>query len=246
MSRFVNRMIRNVDLSEVASEAEALGASSEHVSEILERITDPRVLRQHKSIWVAEFAKSSKARKNRVALASALGDPVARQVVPSRRRADFPSEEFFYRNKKILTPLEWLNFMLDCAENVLDIFEDYYPNDKRPRFAIETTRRFVESVEEGRKVSGREWDSAYSGAYDAQQRALGDAIADETSTPAAAEVAYAALQSIAALKSSHPILNVYVVASSARMARTQVVLGGRELEEDWQRNCLIDYLIGFR
>ena len=53
-----------------------------------------------------------------------------------------------------------------CAETVLDIFEKKYPNDKRPRVAIETARRWcsgVASIEEVRDASA----SAYAAAADA-------------------------------------------------------------------------------
>lgn len=37
-----------------------------------------------------------------------------------------------------------LSFRADCEEHVLHIFEAKYPNDKRPRRAVEATRKFVQ------------------------------------------------------------------------------------------------------
>jgi len=37
-------------------------------------------------------------------------------------------------------------FACDCAERVLHIYERDYPEDKRPRIAIETSRRFVQGL----------------------------------------------------------------------------------------------------
>src|SRR3972149_5760710 len=34
-------------------------------------------------------------------------------------------------------------FACDCAESVLPIFEKYYPDDRRPRTAIEVSRQFA-------------------------------------------------------------------------------------------------------
>ena len=40
-----------------------------------------------------------------------------------------------------------------CAEHVLPFFEKYYPNDKRPRKAIETAREWVKYIDdEKRKI----------------------------------------------------------------------------------------------
>jgi len=57
-------------------------------------------------------------------------------------------------------------FACDCAEHVLSLYEAKYPDDRRPRKAIETARRYAEgkaAVEELTDV----WDAAWAAAEDA-------------------------------------------------------------------------------
>ena len=53
-------------------------------------------------------------------------------------------------------------FACDCAEQVLPLFERDYPEDKRPRVAIETARRFANG-----KATREELDAAWAAALDA-------------------------------------------------------------------------------
>ena len=52
-----------------------------------------------------------------------------------------PAELFKALTK--LTPQEQRLFTCDCAEHVLSYFEGFQPDDKRPRMAIETSRRYA-------------------------------------------------------------------------------------------------------
>ena len=57
-------------------------------------------------------------------------------------------------------------FACDCAERVLPLFEKRYPNDKRPRKAIEVARRFVI----GEATRG-EWSATWSATWSAARSA---------------------------------------------------------------------------
>ena len=57
-------------------------------------------------------------------------------------------------------------FAADCAEHVLPIWESEYPNDDRPRQAIEVSRQFAEG-----NVSAQTWSAAESAAWSAAESA---------------------------------------------------------------------------
>jgi hypothetical protein len=50
-------------------------------------------------------------------------------------------------------------FACDCAEQVLPLFEREYPEDKRPRVAIETARRFANGEATQQELAAA-WDAA--------------------------------------------------------------------------------------
>ena len=90
-------------------------------------------------------------------------------------------------------PLKQIHCACDIAERVLPIFEKKYPDDKRPREAIEAARRYADdpSNENRRKVraaASAAWDAAGDARWDARDAwtasaasAAGDArsVADE-------------------------------------------------------------------
>jgi len=62
----------------------------------------------------------------------------------------------------------------DFAERVLPIFEKLYPNDKRPRAAIETARRYANgeaTIEELNAARSAAWDAAWDAARSAARYA---------------------------------------------------------------------------
>jgi len=63
-------------------------------------------------------------------------------------------------------------FACDCAEHTLHFFEDKYPEDKRPRLAIEASRRTL-TDKSAEALSA--WDAARAAAWDAARAAAGDA-----------------------------------------------------------------------
>jgi hypothetical protein len=61
-------------------------------------------------------------------------------------------------------------FAADCAEQVLHLFEEKYPNDNRPRLAIEAARKFANG-----EITREELDAARAAAWDAAWAATWDA-----------------------------------------------------------------------
>ena len=72
-------------------------------------------------------------------------------------------------------------FAFWCAEQVLPIYEEKYPDDNRPRRAIETARRYAEGLAtEGELAAARTaaWAAAWAAASDAAWDAAWDAAGD--------------------------------------------------------------------
>jgi hypothetical protein len=61
-------------------------------------------------------------------------------------------------------------FAADCAESVLHIYENKYPNDDRPRKAIQAARNYANGV-----ITLKELAAARDAAWDAARDAAGDA-----------------------------------------------------------------------
>ena len=102
------------------------------------------------------------------------------------------------RSARLTKPLKWddriaRSFACDCAERVLPIFEKAYPNDKRPRAAIEIARQFI-----GGTVSSEQLWAARAAAWDARAAraaawdAAGAAARAARAARAAARAAWAA------------------------------------------------------
>ena len=69
-------------------------------------------------------------------------------------------------------------FAADCAERVLPTFEKMYPDDRRPRKAIEAARAFANGeIETAAQAAAWDaaWDAAQAAAWDAARAAAGAA-----------------------------------------------------------------------
>lgn len=85
-------------------------------------------------------------------------------------------------------------FACDCAERVLPIYEAQYPQDTRPRNAIEVSRRYANG-----EATEQEFDAAWSAAYAAAGAAWAAArAAARAAEGAAARAAWAAVDAWAA------------------------------------------------
>ena len=63
-------------------------------------------------------------------------------------------------------------FAIDCAERTLKNFEDKYPEDKRPREAIEAAKKYLEDpTEENQSAAWSAGSAAWSAAWSAESAA---------------------------------------------------------------------------
>lgn len=135
-------------------------------------------------------------------------------------------------------------FAADCAEHVLHLFEQQYPDDARPREAIAATRAFAngtisqeELAEAGNAAGDAAWATAWTAASCATAQAAQDAAwpgedAVWVTAQAATQVAVWAMAEDAA-------------GSAARgKVRTAARTKARAAERAWQTNRLFDYLEG--
>ncbi len=89
---------------------------------------------------------------------------------------------------KILDRTDKIRYAVFAAEQVLDIFEKKYPNDPRPRNAINAAKKVIEAdIEENRNAA-----AADAAAYAAYAAVAADAAADAAYAAAAAAAADAA------------------------------------------------------
>ena len=126
--------------------------------------------------------------------------------------------------KSIPIPAQsWALWAADCAERVLPIFEAKYPNDNRPRLAIEAARGVDGDAAYAAAAYAAAY-AAYAAAADAAARAAADAA------DAAAYAAYAAYAADAA----------YAAYAADAAARAAGIDQGNE--ETWQAIRLLHYI----
>jgi hypothetical protein len=164
-----------------------------------------------------------------VELASSLGHPLAIAVVGSRPLLDWSNwtirentyKKLIEEGKKPLVVLH----VSDLAETRLSEFESRYPNDARPRQAIQAARRWAkEPTEKNRTAAYAAANAAYTAAYAAAAaaNAANAAAAAYAAANAAAHAAYAA---------------AYATANAAAAAADDAA-------NDRQKHLLAEYLIG--
>ena len=81
-------------------------------------------------------------------------------------------------------------FASDCAEHVLPFFEKLYPNDKRPREAIQAARELISAASAAASASWSATASAGSAAWSARSAAWSAAASAAASAGSAAEKAW--------------------------------------------------------
>jgi len=98
-------------------------------------------------------------------------------------------------------------FAADCAESVLHIFEEKYPDDMRPRNAIQAARDFANGligIDELKDAAWDAWDASAASAASAARganaasAARGANAANAASAASAASAAFAAMAAMAA------------------------------------------------
>ena len=111
---------------------------------------------------------------------------------------------------ELFTKEQNVKFAIKCASSVLNIFEERYPKDKRPRQALEAAENYLISTDTAAAA-----DAAYAAAaYDAAYAAA--AYAAATYAAAAADAAYAA--AYAATYAAAAADTVYAAATYAAYA----------------------------
>jgi hypothetical protein len=121
-----------------------------------------------------------------------------------------------------------LLFACDCAERVLPIFEKEFPDDKRPRIAIETARQYANG-----KATTEELDAAWVAAWDAAWAAKAAGAAAEAAR--AAGWAARAAGEAAGWAAGRAAVWAAKAAEAARAA----VWAARNAEKKWQTNKLL-------
>lgn len=112
--------------------------------------------------------------------------------VETKYKPVFDTSKVVVQQARTLRKIETYNpttlrlFAADCAEHVLHIFESQYPNDDRPRKAIEAARRFAsggiggDELEQARRAAANAAANAADAAYAAYAAANAAAYAADT------------------------------------------------------------------
>ncbi len=144
-------------------------------------------------------------------------------------------------------------FACDCAQRVLPLFEAKYPDDKRPRQAIEIARRFANGQatqkemaaarDAARDAEAAAGDAARTAAWDATRDAE---TADWDAARDAARTAVWAADWAAARAAAEAAAEAAWAAAWAatRDAETAAWAAARAVEQDWQKEHLIQMLNG--
>ncbi len=172
--------------------------------------------------------------------AAALGDPTSIKYVRGRGLEPWPTSwrgnemehlEYFRSILRFLPKNLMVPFAADAAERVLSIYEDQF-TDSRPREAIEAARRWVEDPSDANRVrtAARSADAAANASFRRARHVGGD---HRLAAFAAASAAFVAASQMGP---------VYFAARAAYDAA--LAAEDRDAEEDWQKQRLIQYLLG--
>lgn len=130
--------------------------------------------------------------------------------------ADFPGRRNFV-----------VEFAIECAESVLQVFEENYPDDKRPRRALELARRSLTE-----EVSKESLEAAANAAADIGLATYFSSCATSHAAYAASHAAYAAYAADAASHATY-------AASHAGYAAYADNTAAAVAESDKQREILL-------
>ena len=107
-------------------------------------------------------------------------------------------DKWVARKARLLHPVEAWNertlrlFAADCAERVLSIFEARYPNDARPRHAIEVARLFADGKATREELSAASYAASSAAFYAAYSDAASYAASSAAFSSAYSDAASAA------------------------------------------------------
>lgn len=137
---------------------------------------------------------------------------------------------FELTTKKQINYPKWVNsehekdirilFAILCAESVLSVFENQYPNDNRPRKAIEASKKYLQNKNQNTAAYAADAaDAAHAAAYAAYAAHAADAA--EAAAEAAAYAADAAHAVAYAAYAAH-VADAAHAAEAAEAARTDI------------------------
>ena len=139
-----------------------------------------------------------------------------------------------------------IEFTCQCAEHTLHFFEDKYPDDKRPRQAIEAARICITDKNvTARDATRAAWDAAEDAAW-AAWAAAGDAEAAAEDAAWAAEAAAGAAAGDAARAAGDATRAAWAARDAARAAAGDATRAAARAagtaETAWQSQTLIELL----
>ena len=126
-----------------------------------------------------------------------------------------------------------------CAEHVLPFFEKKYPNDKRPRLAIEAALEWIKNPTDENRAKCRTAAAAAYAAYAAAAAAAAYAAAAAAAYAAAAYAADAAADAADAAADAYAAYAAYAAAADAAAyaayaAAADAAAAARKSEIKWQ------------
>ena len=130
-----------------------------------------------------------------------------------------------------------IEFACRCAEHVLYIFENAYPNDSRPRQAIEAARICITNKTKAAGVAVYATKAAVAGVY-----ATKAAEAAVYAARAAVYAAVAAVDAAGAAVDATKAAEAAVYAAGAAAYATKAAVAGGAAEREWQRKHFIELL----
>jgi hypothetical protein len=131
----------------------------------------------------------------------------------------------------MLTQVIAVQWAAECAQRMLENYEDRYPNDKRPREAIDAALRWAKDPSKANRDAAAAANAAAYAAYAAANAAAYAAYAAAYADAAANAAAYAAYAAIDAAAYAYAAANAIAAAAAAR-----------EKEREWQSDRLLELL----
>jgi hypothetical protein len=146
----------------------------------------------------------------------------------------------------MLTQVIAVQWAAECAQRMLENYEDRYPNDKRPREAIDAALRWAKDPSKANRDAAA---AANAAAYAAYAAANAAAYAYHAYAAAANAAAYAAANAASAAQAAYAAYHAYAAASaSAHAAGTAATYAAYAAgtayakEREWQSNRLLELL----
>jgi hypothetical protein len=113
---------------------------------------------------------------------------------------------------RLMNHKQQIQYAVYAAEQVIDIFENKYPDDKRPREAIEAAKRYLKNPTEGNKNAARVVAAAANAA------AIDYAAASAAAAYAAANAAYASAAAAYAATNASAYASAYAATNASAYA----------------------------